>query len=120
MPEIIHFTIPGHPVGYMRTTQAGCKFDRQYKRYQAYKDRVVAAFLGQCPGSWGTPKPLTTTPDKKTHVSIRIYFKNRVHADPSNVHKAIEDALFKCDKYCEGSFEFGYDSTSPRVEVTLS
>lgn len=116
----IRFTVLGHPVGYMRTTQAGCKFDRQYKRYQAYKSAVVAAFLDQVTGEWGSPKPLTTTSESKTHVSIKIYFKNRIHADPSNVHKAIEDALFACDKYCEGSFNFGYDSTNPRVEVTLS
>lgn len=119
MANTVHFVILGHPVGYMRTTQAGCKFDRQYKRYQAYKSKVVATFLDQHPGAWGSPKPLTTTPDKKTHVSIMIYFRNRIHADPSNVHKAIEDSLFACDKYCEGSFSFDYDPINPRVEVIL-
>jgi hypothetical protein len=116
---MIHFTIPGHPVGYMRTTQAGCKFDRQYKRYQAYKSKVVAAFLDQCPGSWGSPKPLTTTPDKKTCVSLKIYFKNRVHCDPDNCFKAVADSLFSCDKYVFGNFDFDYDPINPRVEVTL-
>jgi Holliday junction resolvase RusA-like endonuclease len=115
----LHFTIPGHPVGYMRTTQAGCKFDRQYKRYQAYKDRVVAAFLNQCPGTWGSPKPLTTTPDKKTQVSLKIYFKNRVHCDPDNCFKAVADALFTTDKYVYGDFDFAYDPINPRVEVIL-
>lgn len=114
------FTVPGHPVGYKRTTQAGCKFDAGYKRYQAYKASVVAAFLDQCPGEWGHPKPLTTTRASRTRVSVMIYFKNGVHADPDNCFKAIADSLFACDKYVLGDFDFDYDSINPRVKVTLA
>jgi hypothetical protein len=115
----IHFTIPGHPVGYTRTTQ-NTTWEPRYLKYTAYKNAVVAAFLDQVPGEWGHPKPLTTTEEFRTEMTCKIYFRNRRHPDPSNVHKAIEDALFKCDKYCEGSFSFGYDLDNPRVEVTLS
>lgn len=121
---MIRFTVRGHPVGYTRTTQAGCKFDKNYKRYQTYKDAVVAAFLDQVPGDWGrnpltTVKPLTTTEKNRTHISLMIYFKNKVHADPDNCFKAIADSLFVCDKYVSGDFNFDYDSINPRVEVCL-
>ena len=115
----IHFSISGHPVGYMRTTQAGCKFDRQYRRYQEYKSKVNAAFRDQVSGKWGEKKPLTTTEKSRTHVSIKIYFKNRIHCDPDNCFKAIADSLFECDKYVSGDFDFDYDKDNPRVEVWL-
>jgi len=118
MSNSIHFTIPGHPVGYTRTTQ-GSIWKPQYQRYLDYKSAVVAAFLDQVPGEWGYPKPLTTTRELQTEMDTMIYFKNGRHPDPSNVHKAIEDALFACDKYCDGKFSFDYDKENPRVEVTL-
>jgi hypothetical protein len=117
---VLKFTIPGHPVGYMRTTQAGCKFDKSYKRYQQYKDEVVAAFIDQCEGNYGSPKPLTTIKSAKTSMIISIYFKNEVHCDPDNCFKAVADALFKCDKYLSGSFTFDYDKLNPRVEVIIA
>ncbi len=116
----IFFVVPGHPVGYKRTTQEGCKFDAGYKRYQEYKDSVVSAFLDQVPGNWGHPKPLTTTKNQKARVDTFIYFKSGIHPDPDNVQKAILDSLFKSDKYCAGSFDYDYDKENPRVEVTLS
>lgn len=117
---MLKFTIHGHPVPYKRTTQAGARFDKGYKRYQAYKDHVVASFLAQCAGDWGTPKPLTTTKETKTKVIIMIYFRNGVHGDSDNVFKAIADSLFACDKYVIGAFDFSYDKANPRVEVGIS
>lgn len=115
----IKFTIRGHPVGYARTTQAGCKFDKKYKRYQAYKSAVIAAFLDQIPGDWGKDKPLTTNESNRSHLSLKIYFKNRIHCDPDNCFKAISDSLFVCDKYVSGDFDFDYDKDNPRVEVSI-
>ncbi len=115
---MIKFVVNGQPVPYKRTTQAA-KFCPKYKVYQEYKDRVVAAFLEQCKGDWGYPKPLTTVKGHKTRVDIKIYFKNYAHGDPSNVHKAIEDALFENDKFCSGSFDYFYDHENPRVEVNI-
>jgi hypothetical protein len=114
----IHFTIPGHPVGYTRTTQ-NTLWEPRYLRYTAYKNAVIAAFLDQVPGEWGHPKPLTTTKDSQTHITYMIYFQNGKHADVDNVAKGIQDALFKCDKYCSQSTSFDYDPINPRVEVTL-
>jgi hypothetical protein len=116
---MFEFTVYGQPVPYCRTTQAA-KFSAKYKRYQQYKDCIVLAFLDQCKGDWGHPKPLTTVKGQKTKVDIVIYFKNYAHGDPSNIHKAIEDALFANDKYCSGSFDYFYDTINPRVEVTIS
>jgi hypothetical protein len=114
----IHFTIPGHPVGYTRTTQ-GTTWTARYQKYTAYRNAVMAAFREQCPGEWGEKKPLTTTEKSRTHVSIKIYFKNRIHCDPDNCFKAIADSLFECDKYVSGDFDFDYDPINPRVEVIL-
>jgi Endodeoxyribonuclease RusA len=105
-------------MGYTRTTQRA-KYSRSYRRYMDYKDAVVAAFLEQVPGEWGHPKPLTTTKGSKTRVDIKIYFKNFVHPDGDNVFKACLDSLFACDKYCSGSYDFGYDAKNPRVEVRI-
>jgi hypothetical protein len=115
----IHFTIPGHPVGYTRTTQ-GTTWTARYLKYTAYKNTVIAAFLDQVPGEWGYPKPLTTTEELRTEINIMIYFKNRIHCDPDNCFKAIADSLFECDKYVSGDFDFDYDSINPRVEVWLT
>lgn len=63
----------------------------------------------------------------------RAYFKSKVHADPCNVHKAIEDALvgrigssprgrffFAEDKNLAGYFDVPhYDKKNPRVQVWL-
>jgi len=116
---MLKFTVLGSPVGYTRTTQKGCRFDKGYKRYQAYKDHVIASFLDQCSGGWGNPKPLTTNKENHCYLSIQIYFRNYIHPDPSNVHKAVEDALFDCDKYCSGRFDFDYDKENPRVEIQI-
>jgi hypothetical protein len=114
----IHFTVFGHPVGYTRTTQKSI-WKPNYQRYLDYKSAVVAAFLDQVPGDWGYPQPLTTTEEFRTEMDTLIYFRNGIHPDPSNVHKAIEDALFACDKFCDGNFKGRYDKENPRVEVTL-
>lgn len=116
---MIKFTVSGQPVPYKRTTQAA-KFCAKYKAYQEYKDLVIAAFLEQCKGNWGYPKPLTTVKGHKTRVDIKIYFKNFAHGDGDNVFKAIADSLFACDKYVIGSFDFDYDAKNPRVEVRIS
>ena len=116
---MLKFTVLGSPVGYKRTTQKGCRFDKGYKRYQAYKDHVIASFLDQCSGAWGDPKPLTTEKGSKTYVSIKIYFKNYVHGDPDNVAKAINDSLFATDKFVSGSYDFDYDKENPRVEIQI-
>ena len=113
------FTVKGQPVPYKRTTQAA-KFCAKYKVYQEYKDCVVAAFLSQCVGTWGYPKPLTSIKGQKTRVDIMIYFKNYAHGDGDNVLKAILDSLFANDKFCTGSYDYDYDKENPRVEITIS
>jgi len=115
----LKFVVLGQPRPYLRTTQKA-KFCPKYKVYQQYKDRIVAAFLDQCKGDWGCPKPLTTVRGQKTKVDIMIYFKNYAHGDPDNIFKACADSLFSCDKYVCGSFDYFYDAKNPRVEITIS
>jgi len=116
---MLKFIVLGKPIGYKRTTQAGAKFDEGYKRYQGYKATVVEAFLAQCPGDWGEPKPLTTDRDNRTEVRVFMFFADYRHPDPDNVFKAIADSLFQCDKFVFGRFNFGYDAANPRVEIEI-
>jgi len=116
----LDFIIRGQPVPYKRTTQNAKWTDEQYHRYQAYKDAIVIAFLEQCQGDWGSDKPLTTVRGQKTRVDLKIFFADYKHGDPDNIFKAYADALFVCDKYVSGSFDFWYDAENPRVEVSIS
>ena len=119
LPEKLSFTVYGNPVGYKRTTQAGCRFDPGYKRYQAYKQQVVDAFVDAFGGDRGS-KPLTTVRGEKTRVDIVIYFKDYTHCDPDNCAKSVNDSLFVNDKFCYGSYDFFYDKLNPRIEITIS
>ena len=119
LPKTLTFTVYGNPVGYKRTTQAGCKFDKGYKRYQSYKQTVIDAFVAKHGGDRGV-KPLTTVRGEKTRVDIKIYFRDYTHGDPDNVFKGCADSLFVNDKYVYGSFTFDYDKANPRVEITIS
>ena len=117
------FSVPGHPKGYTRTTQRGCRFDEKYRAYQDYKDFVVECFLESFP-DWefpvsGNKKPLTSTKTKRVRLEVFIHFENLRHSDPSNVVKGIEDALFCCDKFVSGCWDFDYDKEFPRVEVKI-
>jgi len=117
---MLTFTVYGQPVPYKRTTQNSKWTDANYKRYQCYKDAIVLAFLEQCEGNWNHIKPLTTVRGQKTKVELMIYFKNFAHGDSDNVMKGLLDALFECDKYVSGSFDFDYDRINPRIEVKIS
>jgi Holliday junction resolvase RusA-like endonuclease len=46
---------------------------------------------------------------------------NGLHADPDNVFKGIADALFKNDKFLDGSFVSDYAPDSKgRVEISIT
>ena len=106
-----------NPMGYARTTQAG-KWNNTYKRYQAFKTSVVAAYCDKT----GQKFRISTKPirdRKKYYVAIVCYFKSLVHADPDNVAKAINDSLFHNDKHVAGSYDYEYVTDDPRVEVSI-
>lgn len=76
----------------------------------------------------GVKLPLFATALEPVWIHTCAWFRNGVHADPSNVQKGLVDALFyaarsargSADKHTGGSFESPrYDADSPRVEVSI-
>lgn len=66
-------------------------------------------------------KPLSTTVSYKARMDIRIYWMNGIHGDPDNIFKGIADALFKNDKFLDGSFEtYMSEDGKGRVEVDIA
>lgn len=107
----------GNPIPYHRTTQ-GSYWNKGSRRYNAWKQFVVAQFLKQNPensgmGRYGAMylkfgKPLKLSGDskaeefKKTRYIAKVYldikWANGNHADGDNIFKGIADALFYNDK----------------------
>jgi len=121
----ILFTVSGDPVPYLRMTQGqvklmripdhklrpgGLRIKTAIRRYFAYKDQVHVA-------AW--EKRVDPEPKEKVFLNVMIYFRNRKHADPENVRKGIQDAIFKKDRLVAGSVDFGYDQANPRVKIEI-
>lgn len=114
---------PANPVPYTRTTQAA-KWNPRYLKYIAWRDVIKTAFFDKHPKVYGQNEfmrklhPLRE--EGPWHITTKIYYKSKQsQGDPDNVHKGINDALFRTDKYVCGSYTFGYDKKNPRVEVTV-
>jgi len=108
----------GNPVPYKRTTQRQKYADSDYRRYIEYKSIVVAEFVA----STGRMPHMMLQKNRKYAVETKAYFKDRKHADMSNVHKGAEDAIFAKplnDKYLSGSFDYDYDAKDPRLVITI-
>ena len=102
--------IKGNPIPYFRQTQASSRFNKNARRYHAWKDYVRKAA--------NISDKLVT--EGKLTMDIKVYFKDKTHGDSDNIFKGIADAMFKNDKYLSGSFDFDYDINNPRVEVTIN
>lgn len=126
--KVINFTIESqgtNPIPYKRMTQGEVKMMRiprhrvrpshlakwdGMKRYFDWKDYVeLLAYKYK----------FNRSPKKKVFLNVMIYFKNKAHADPENVRKGIQDAIFTQDKYVAGSVDFDYDNNRPRCEVEI-
>lgn len=113
---------PGNPIPYHRTTQRA-RFTPEHRRYEAWKNHVVAAFLR---GTHYHQKHIGTKPIKhagKARLDAMIYWHDNTHGDPDNILKGINDALFVNDKRVACSVDFvDPDKKSPeiaRVEVRV-
>jgi hypothetical protein len=66
-------------------------------------------------------KPIALPRGARSHMDIRISWKNGAHADPENVFGSIADALFENDKNLAGSFDFELaDDGIGRVAVDIA
>lgn len=120
------FTVPGHPVPYLRMTVGQtrlmkAKYHRlspklqkvydQVKRYLDYKDAVAMI---------ASVHKFDRSPKAKVHMTVKAYFKNNIRGDMDNIFKAIADAVYQNDKNLVGSFDYEFDTTCPRVECTIT
>lgn len=116
----------GNPIPYKRSTQR-TQWKLEIILYNQWKDYIRNTIFKVYPDTQyeagGRFKlqihPFTTSRQQKAYMSLKIFFKGHSFGDPDNIFKGIADALFKCDKYLAGSFDFEY-SNSPRVEIKIS
>jgi hypothetical protein len=122
---VIQFRVEGEAVPYTRMTQGQVKLMRipdsrldasavkvkeKIRRYLRWKDWVYVH---------SGPFKFDRSPKTKTYLNVYVYFSNKKHADPENVRKGIQDALFNQDKLVAGSVDFGYDPEKPRCEIEI-
>jgi len=130
MKKTIQFTIKGNPddlegnpVPYIRVVGRALWLPNA-KRYHAWKTYVRSVFFRLYPEHSNRSvelQPFTTKASDKGRMDIKIFWANGMHADPDNVFKGIADALFKNDKFLDGSFESCYaPDCKGRVDVTIS
>lgn len=130
MKKTIQFTIKGNPddiegnpVPYVRVVTNALWLPKA-KKYHAWKQYVRSIFFRQYPEhsvQIDEIQPFTTKASQKSRMDIKIFWANGIHADPDNVFKGIADALFKNDKFLDGSFESCYaPDCKGRVDVSLT
>ena len=118
----------GNPIPYVRVVKRALWLP-EAKRYSGWKSFVRRSFYGDFPeylmraGSTMLTdlQPFTTNSAEKARMDVRIYWRNGIHGDPDNIFKGIADALFKNDKYLDGSFETHYAPDGKgRVEIDIA
>lgn len=119
------FSVPGIPIPYLRMTQDQVwlmrvpdqKLDkgqqtlkRAIRRYLSYKDlcREQAAGLG-----------FSRYPLAKVYLNVMVFFDRKNHADPENIRKGLQDAIYDNDRMVAGLVDFDYDFDNPRCEVEI-
>lgn len=116
-----HLDPEGNPIPYLRMTQKQ-HWKPEVQRYAEWLDYIRTQVIQISQRTQNiSKKPYTTSKEEPARMDIKIYYKNRAHGDPDNIWKALADALFKSDKYLDGSFEsqIAQDGEG-RVEVTIT
>lgn len=120
--------IYGNPVPYVRVVKRALWLP-EAKRYNAWKSFVRRIFYKGSPeylmrageSLLTDLQPFTTSTAEKARMDVRIYWRNGIHGDPDNIFKGIADALFKNDKFLDGSFETRYAADGKgKVEVDIT
>jgi hypothetical protein len=104
----------GNAVPYTRMTQRSKHVDPAALRYEAWKLHVVQCFTMQ------TRQGFPCDGDGHYRLDVKCFFLGENHADPENVRKGIQDALFVYgDKHVIGSVDMEHVKDTPRVEVVV-
>lgn len=118
----------GNPIPYTRVVKRAL-WVPEAKRYNAWKSYVRRSFYGEYPAYLMRAgntlltdlQPFRTSSASKARMDVRIYWMNGIHGDPDNIFKGIADALFKNDKFLDGSFESNYSPDGKgRVEIDIT
>lgn len=105
----------GNPVPYERMTQRGKFKDPRDARYLAWLTYVRQCWMVQ------VGQELPQERDGHYRLDVHCYFAGERHADPDNVRKGIQDALFGgCgDKHVTGEVTCQHVTRSPHVTVCV-
>lgn len=118
----------GNPIPYTRVVKRALWLP-EAKRYNAWKSYVRRSFYGEYPAYLMRAgntlltdlQPFKTSSASKARMDVRIFWMNGIHGDPDNIFKGLADALFKNDKFLDGSFESNYSSDGKgRVEIDIT
>jgi hypothetical protein len=102
-------------VPYERMTRRSKYKDPRALRYKAWKIYVLKCFSEQ------TRQAFPCEPDGQYRLDVKCFFVGENHADPENVRKGIQDALFAYgDKHVFGLiYPVKHVEENPRVEVII-
>jgi hypothetical protein len=118
----------GNPIPYTRVVKRALWLP-EAKRYNAWKSYVRRSFYGEYPAYLMRAgntlltdlQPFKTSSASKARMDVRIFWMNGIHGDPDNIFKGLADALFKNDKFLDGSFESNYSPDGKgRVEIDIT
>lgn len=112
------FTVWGQPKGYVRRTRKGL-WHPSVKIYHQWMIEVQTIAVAA-----GLRLPLEASEGSEIFIRSWAVYKNRIHPDPGNVHKGIEDSLFygskRGDKYAGGCYGYPlYSAERPNVKVRV-
>ena len=118
----------GNPIPYTRVVKRALWLP-EAKRYNAWKSYVRRSFYGEYPAYLMRAgntlltdlQSFKTSSASKARMDVRIFWMNGIHGDPDNIFKGLADALFKNDKFLDGSFESNYSPDGKgRVEIDIT
>lgn len=118
----------GNPIPYTRVVKRALWLP-EAKRYNAWKSYARRSFYGEYPAYLMRAgntlltdlQPFKTSSSSKARMDVRIFWMNGIHGDPDNIFKGLADALFKNDKFLDGSFESNYSPDGKgRVEIDIT
>jgi len=102
----------GNPIPYERMTQRN-KWLPRNKRYFSWKRYIIESWIEKY------YRPPDFLAGVAYRLDVKCYFKGEAHADPENIRKGVQDALFSNDKHIWGLVSFAHTENCPSVKITV-